>query len=106
MSAVIPALSHRNAVVFISLFEWTLGLCLIVGKKQRLMLGSFVVVLAVFSLVLFRAKLTGFSGSCGCLGLAGSVEAAMMRNGGLMILALIAFFMPSSDVSAYERSFK
>lgn len=103
LTAVVPSLSHQGVIAAIALCELALGVGLIAGVRQRLVLGAFIILISMFSAVLFRARLSGFEGSCGCLGLTGTVGGALVRNGGLILLAMFAFFAPSSGAVSLTK---
>lgn len=88
LHALPSALSIRSLVVL----EIALGTALLGGFSPRVVLGAFIGMLFIFSGVLFLARARGFHGSCGCFGLDGSVEAALVRNAVLAVLALVGFF--------------
>ena len=94
--AVLPSASPAVVVSSAAIVEWTVGVLLLLGILKRPVLGLFIVMMACFSAVLFRAKMNGFAGSCGCLGLGGTAGSALVRNGFLIALAMVSFFAPSS----------
>jgi hypothetical protein len=103
-SAVLPRVSPGVVVNVASVLEWIVGVSLLSGVSKRLVLGVFIVMVASFSAGLFLAKHHGFRGSCGCLGLGGTVESALVRNGVLLVFALVSFSAPllGSDTVSEE----
>ena len=98
LQAAAPFLPTSIAVKATILGEWALGVMLLAGVRPRITLSAFIVVVSLFSAVLFRAKAAGFSGSCGCLGFAATVGEALVRNGVLVAIAMIGYFTPAVGV--------
>lgn len=91
-----PALPTVLTIRAIILGEWVLGVALLAGVRTRIALSAFIVALSLFSTILFRAKVMGFSGNCGCLGLSGTVSDALVRNGVLVSVAVMGYFAPNA----------
>lgn len=101
--AVAPALSHPATLAFVCAVELCLGTALVSGIRARVALGAFVCLLAAMSGILFYAKAQGFAGNCGCLGIRGTIDHALARNAGLIVIALIAYFAQQPEGDFLKR---
>lgn len=84
VQAVMPSLDAPYAVRGIVLVEWALAVVLLSGLRTRMVLGILIAGLAFMNVMLLQARLNGFTGGCGCFGDAGTLPAAMVRNGVLI----------------------
>lgn len=104
IDATLPALPAPKLVRITVVAEWILGLILIAGFRQRAAFLALLCLLAMFSGVLYRAKLAGFSGSCGCLGLDQSASGALMRNAVLAAAGLLGYSLSAARVRSVSPS--
>lgn len=98
IEATLPALPAATLVRCAVAVEWALGLVLISGFRQRAAFLALLCLLAMFSGVLYRARLAGFSGSCGCLGLDQSASSALIRNAVLAGAGLLGYSLTKARV--------
>lgn len=98
IKATLPALPAVTLVRLTVALEWILGLILIAGVRQRAAFLALLLLLAMFSGVLYRARLAGFSGSCGCLGLDQSASSALIRNAILAAAGMLGYSLSKARV--------
>lgn len=81
--------------------EWAIGAWLLSGWRSRAALGAAVLTLLGLTLVLAYAKMTGASTACGCFGRSNtSVDAAMVRNGTLLVIGAVNTDYEFADAAA------
>ncbi|MCW5766866.1 MAG: hypothetical protein KIT68_12930 [Phycisphaeraceae bacterium] len=86
---VAPAIA--NWVIWLTIFgEIALGVWLISGVGGPMSSLTAMVVLGCFSGLILYAVTRGFTGGCGCVGIAMSARSALIRNSCLIGAALLA----------------
>jgi uncharacterized membrane protein YphA (DoxX/SURF4 family) len=71
--------------------EWALGSVLLLGLGGRASLFAASAVLVAFNGGLLFLWGSGFHGTCGCLGIAQSVESAMVKNAALIGVGVVGW---------------
>ena len=85
--------------LFVPSLELVVGVSLVIGRGARGAALLCAIMLVGFSAAIGQAMIRGINIDCGCFGASGPQKAdtlALVRNGALLLLALVALIKPAS----------